>query len=331
MDIDAFVATHADEWARLDALARQSRLDAAQTDELISLYHRVATHLSQVRSASPDPTLVARLSTIVNRARQRITGSHEPAWREIKRFWVVGFPAALYRLRWTLLVVSLSFVGVAWATGAWVLNDQQVLATLGSDAEIRALCEVQFEEYYSSGPAGSFAARVWTNNAWISALVIALGFTGVFPVFVFLNNAIGVGATGGAMASCDRLDLFFGLITPHGLLELTAVFVALAAGLRLFWAWVDPGPRSRSAAMATEGRALVGVALGLVVVLAVSGVIEAFVTPSPLPTWARIAIGVIAWGGFIAYFLVLGRRAVAQGETGDVRREFVGDADLVNA
>ena len=60
------------------------------------------------------------------------------------------------------------------------------------------------------------------------------------------------------------------------------------------------------------------VALGLVGVLAVSGCIEAFVTPSGLPTWARIGIGALAESVFLAYVFVLGRRAVAHGHTGDV-------------
>src|SRR5699024_11669474 len=62
-----------------------------------------------------------------------------------------------------------------------------------------------------------------------------------------------------------HLDVFFGLILPHGLMELTAIFIAAAAGLKLFWAWVSPGPRTRSRALAEEGRALFTVALGLVV------------------------------------------------------------------
>jgi hypothetical protein len=65
--------------------------------------------------------------------------------------------------------------------------------------------------------------------------------------------------------------------------------------------------------------------MGLVVVLLVSGVIEAFVTPSPLPTWARIGIGAVAELTFLAYVLVLGRAAVKAGETGDV------DAALLEA
>jgi uncharacterized membrane protein SpoIIM required for sporulation len=325
VDLDAFVATHADEWQRLDQLSRQRSLTADEADDLVSLYQRTATHLSQVRSASPDPTLVARLSMIVNRARQRITGVHEPAGREVARFFLRSFPAALYRLRWLTLAVAVAFVAIGWAAGAWVAGSDEVLAALASDAQIRQYCEVDFESYYSSNAAGAFAAQVWTNNAWIAAVSIATGITGVLPAFVFLQNAVAVGTAGGVMASCGRLDLFFGLITPHGLLELTAVFIALAAGLRLFWAWVDPGPRPRLESLSAEGRALFGVALGLVPVLLISGLVEAFVTPSPLPTWARITVGALVWAAFVAYALVIGRRAALAGHTGDVRREFAGE------
>jgi hypothetical protein len=60
------------------------------------------------------------------------------------------------------------------------------------------------------------------------------------------------------------------------------------------------------------------VALGLVAVLLVSGIIEAFVTPSGLPTWARIAIGVAAEVAFLTYVYVAGRAAHRRGHTGDV-------------
>jgi hypothetical protein len=102
------------------------------------------------------------------------------------------------------------------------------------------------------------------------------------------------------------------------MLELTAVFLAAATGLRLGWTVIDPGPRPRSRALAEEGRASVTIALGLIVVLLVSGVIEAFVTPSPLPTWARITIGFCAEAVFLGYVIVCGRRAVAAGQTADI-------------
>jgi hypothetical protein len=60
-------------------------------------------------------------------------------------------------------------------------------------------------------------------------------------------------------------------------------------------------------------------------VLAVSGFIEGFVTPSGLPTGIKIAIGVLAESAFLTYVLVLGRRAVRAGLTGDLLAEEAGD------
>ncbi|HEU0042576.1 MAG TPA: stage II sporulation protein M, partial [Jiangellaceae bacterium] len=167
---------------------------------------------------------------------------------------------------------------------------------------------------------------VWTNNALIAAGCLVLGvFLGIPVVLILWQNAFGVAVAAGLMAAAGRLDVFFGLITPHGLLELTAVFIAAGAGLRLGWLVIDPGPLSRADALAQAGRAAVGIAIGLVGVLLVSGVIEAFVTPSGLPTWARIAIGAAAEVAFLVYVWVYGRRAVAAGETGDVDESARGD------
>ncbi len=325
MDLEAFSAVHGDEWAELEWLVRQPRLTGAQADRLVTLYQRTATHLSQVRSAAPDPVLLGRLSTLVARARTRLTGSSESAWRDAARYVLVSCPAALYRIRWWTAVVTAASLLVALLAGWWVVGDPQVQAALLSEADTRQLVESDFESYYSESPATSFASRVWTNNAWIAAQCVAFGISGVWPVLVLVMNAFNVGAVGGLMVANDRGGLFFGLILPHGLLELTAVFTAAAAGLKLFWVLVDPGPRPRAQALAQEGRALFTVAGGLVVVLAVSGVVEAFVTPSPLPTWARIAIGVLVLGVYLAYAGVLGRRALRAGHTGDLSSELVGD------
>lgn len=198
-------------------------------------------------------------------------------------------------------------------------------ASAGTEQQIQQLVQNDFENYYSEHAASGFAVQVWTNNAWVAALCFVLGITGVGVVYVLANNALNIGLVAGLMAANGRLDLFFGLITPHGLLELTCVFVAAGAGLQVFWAWVDPGPRSRARAVGEEGRAMVTIAIGLIVVLLVSGVVEAFVTPSPLPTWARIALGATVWLIFLGYVRYFGRPAVLTGETGDLAVELAGD------
>jgi uncharacterized membrane protein SpoIIM required for sporulation len=323
VDLDAFNAVHSDEWTRLAELTKKRTLDGAEADELVRLYQSVATHLSTIRSAAPDPVLITRLSDLLGRARGRIAGAHEPAWRDVTRFAVVAVPAALYRIRWWTVTVMTLFVVIAVISGWWVATTPDALASMGTESQREAYVHQSFASYYD--PGADFAAVVWTNNAWLAALCIAFGITGVVTAYLLFTNAVAVGSIGGMMASYGELDTFLTLIAPHGLLELTAIFVAGAAGLRLFWTAIDPGPRTRLRALAEEGRALFTVVVGLAFTLAVSGLIEGFVTGSSMAWWLKIVIGAVALAAFWVYTIVLGRRAVAAGETGDLTADHAGD------
>ncbi|MEX2289283.1 MAG: stage II sporulation protein M [Mycobacteriales bacterium] len=336
MDLDAYVAAHSPEWARLeDLLRRASRpraLSGGEVDELVDLYQRVATHLSVVQSAGPDAALVGRLSSLVARARGVVAGGRRASWSDAARFLTLDFPAVCYRTRRWWLGAALGFLLVSFAVGGWIAGSPEAQLSVAPPDVVKQLVEQDFENYYSSAPAQDFAARVFTNNAYVAAQAILFGvFLGLPVLYVLFSNAVNVGIAGGLMAANDRTALFFGLILPHGLLELTAVFVACGLGLKLGWTVVDPGSRTRSRALAEEGRALVAGALGLALVLLVSGFLEAFVTPSGLPTWARLTIGVTAELLFLAYVFGPGRRAVRAGVTGDVVGDLRGDVRPASA
>jgi uncharacterized membrane protein SpoIIM required for sporulation len=319
MDLDAYQLVHGPAWARLDELTKKRRRTGAEADELVRLYQATATDLSVIRSSAPDPEMVTRLSQSLARARSAIAGAHEPSWRDVTRFVVVTLPVAMYRIRWWTVAVTAVSLLLAVIAGIWVATNPDALAALGSPSYRQEYVDNAFAEYYE--PGLGFAATVWTHNAFLTAVCIATGITGIGPVYFLVQNAVVVGAMGGMMAAAGRLDIFLQLIAPHGLLELTAVFMAGAAGLRIFWAWVAPGPRTRSQSLAQEARALFTVAIGLVGVLAVSGVIEGFVTGSGLPWWFKILIGAIALAAFWTYVIVLGRRGVRAGETGDLEMD----------
>jgi uncharacterized membrane protein SpoIIM required for sporulation len=322
VDVDAFAAAHQAEWDRLDYLIRRRRrLSGGEVDELVTSYQRVATQLSALRTAGQDQALQARLATTVARARSAVTGAHTPAWRSVGVFAAVSFPAMAWRARWWWLGTAAGSLAVAFLVGWWIARSPAVQASLLPRAEAAKLVNHQFRDYYSQYAATSFAARVWTNNAVVAAEALISGILlGIPTVLVLLDNAVNIGVDGGLMIGHGKGVEFFALILPHGMLELSAVFLAAAAGLRLGWMVIDPGPRPRSQALAEEGRSTITIALGLVVVLLVSGVIEAFVTPSPLPTWARIGIGGCAEAAFLGYVVVLGRRAAAAGLSPDIEQ-----------
>jgi uncharacterized membrane protein SpoIIM required for sporulation len=322
VDLDAYTNAHEADWARLDRLLKQRVLSGAEVDELVGLYQATATDLSTVRSSAPDARTVMRLSQLLARARTRMTGSHAPVWSEVSRFFVVSFPVVLYRIRWWVVAVTLASIVVAVSVGWYLTLHDDLRAALIPAAQQDEYVEDAFAQYYT--PGFGFAAAVWTNNSWVAAQAVALGITGIGTAWVLLNNAMMVGEVGAVMASHGELSLFLKLIAPHGMLELTAVFVAGAAGLRVFFSWLVPGPRPRGQALAEEARALFTTTLGLAVVLGVSGLIEGFITGSVLPWWLKIVIGAIALSGFWVYVLTMGRAAARAGETGDLTPDRAG-------
>jgi uncharacterized membrane protein SpoIIM required for sporulation len=321
VDLDLFVAEHRASWARLEQLTRRRRtLSGEEVDELVSLYQQTAAQLSALQTAGLDPMLAGRLSSQLARARAAVSGAQSSTWLAAGRFATVSFPAAAYRARWWWLGCAAGSAVVAVLVGYRIAHYPALQASLLSKSAASNLVHHEFRHYYSTYSAQSFAAKVWTNNAVVAAETVLSGVLMGLPVlWILFSNAVNAGVDGGLMTAYGKTGEFWSLILPHGMLELSAVFLAAGAGLRLGWTVIDPGQRRRVVALAQEGRSFITVAVGLVFALLVSGLIEAFVTPSPLPTWARIGIGGIAEAAFLCYVLVLGRRAVTAGETGDIQ------------
>jgi uncharacterized membrane protein SpoIIM required for sporulation len=243
----------------------------------------------------------------------------------VARFFADGFPLAVYRTwRWCA-GVWLGFSTLAGVLMWYIATHPGAAAAFLTPAQIDGLVNSSFAGYYTRYRPQNFALHVWTNNAWLAAQCLAAGVLIVPVLYLLATNALNLGVVGGIMIGHGRSGLFFGLLAPHGLLELTAVFVAAGFGLRIGWAWIAPGRyRTRGRALAETAREGMVVALGLVPVLLVSGLLEAFVTPSGLPVEIRAGFGIAAEMGFLSYVVIRGSRAAA-GLSADL------DADLREA
>jgi uncharacterized membrane protein SpoIIM required for sporulation len=321
VDIDAFVVRNAPKWNRLSRLARQRRLTVSEADELLALHQATARDLSLVRTQLPDAEMVGRLSGTLAASRAALTAPRVARWAVVGEFFAVKLPAALYRARWwwglTLLISLLVSLGL----GVWLAHDPSARNQIVPPDYVAQLTAPggTFETYYRSAPARDFAFKVWTNNFFVCWESLFAGILLGLPVLpVLFVNCANIAVDGAFMFSAGRGDVFFSLILPHGMLELTSVFVAAGVGLKLGWTIIAPGARSRMTALQQEGRIAGVIAIGVMLTLACSGFIEAFVTPSGLPTGVRIGIGAVAEAGFLSYVFIVGRRAYRSGETGDL-------------
>jgi uncharacterized membrane protein SpoIIM required for sporulation len=314
VDIDVFAAAHKPQWDRLKTLAGQRTLTGREADELVHLYRQGATHLSRLRSTAPDPALVSQLSITLVKARGRIGNPHDAPWATVRRFFTRTLPAALYRLRWWSVGTTAACLLVLAVTAIWCATNPDILNDFISEFAQQSYASEAFAAYYHEYSHARFSAMVWTNNALIAALCVATGVTGVYPAYILFNNSFQVGLAAAVMHNQDAAWIFYSLILPHGLLELSAVFVAGAAGIRLFWAWLVPGPRTRTQSLAHWGKTTLVIVVALTITLGVSGLLEGFVTPSYLPPGVKLAIGAVACAGFWFVTFVAGRWAVDAGE-----------------
>lgn len=322
MDLDKYLAIHRPAWQQLHDLTKSGRrglrkASAAQITELIELYQQASTDLSYVRTNYRDPSLIAYLSRLVSTSGTAIYGTQPRRWRDIGRFFTHTFPSAVYRARLFVLVAALLTFVPALGTGIWIAESDHAASAVMPPALREAYLNEEFENYYESENATQFASHVYTNNVQVSISAYALGiFAGLPTAYVLITNGANVGFAGGLFTHFGQAGKFWGLITPHGLIELTSVVIAGGAGLQVGWALICPGDRRRSQALVEEGRRAIVLIFGLFFSLAIAGLIEGFVTGQPWPAWFRVGIGVIAETTFVAYLIIRGRAAASQGFTG---------------
>jgi uncharacterized membrane protein SpoIIM required for sporulation len=322
VDVDQFIFRHQQEWARLEALVRQSS-DATSTadiDELVALYQRATLHLSQARTTYRDPALVGRLSRLVAEARAHIYGVRVGRLSTITRFFRSTFPAAIWTCRRQMAATAVLFFGLALVLGVVFWRVPGRLDLILPRSAQKAYLDHDFVSYYSANHSIVFFSQVTTNNIQVSVLAFVLGALGVVPgLLIVIENASELGVVGALFAHDGRFwNTFVVYILPHGLMELTAIVISAGAGMRVGWALWSPGDRARSTAVGDEGRRSITIIFGVALCFVVAGSIEGFVTGSALPAALKVAVGAAVWVAFLAYVVVFGRRAVAEGHTGAI-------------
>jgi stage II sporulation protein M len=155
------------------------------------------------------------------------------------------------------------------------------------DAQLAALKQISKAVEETEQPQWTLFWVIFWNNASKSLLIIALGvFIGVFPLFFLIGNGLLLGYIGAVSVKQDSLWALIKGIVPHGILEIPAIIVASALGLRLgllilknLFALVSPARSSKSREqLRVFMKSLVPLAIMLVVILFLAAVIESTVT-----------------------------------------------------
>ncbi len=313
-----FVERRQARWDELEALVaratgRGGGLDPDAVRRLGRGYRQVTADLAQARRRYPgDPTTV-HLEHLARQARPVLYGNVVRR-QSVLHYVTTGYWRRVRERPRFLLLAAVLLLGPALAVGAWTNLDPAGARQLAQVSPMTAgLADGQGRDpdtQQVTDPVlnADFAAQISTNNARVALTAYAGGLTGgVLTAVSLAFNGLVVGLAAGLSALAGNAGAFWRLVVPHGVLELSLIVTAGAAGLRTGWALLRPGHRTRVEALADDGRAGVEVALGAAVLLVPCGLVEGFVTPRGLSLPAALAVGIGLGAAY--WFLVWWRGA----------------------
>jgi uncharacterized membrane protein SpoIIM required for sporulation len=314
MNAEQFVRTHRSDWERLDELvnkAQKARLAALSDDELHemgALYRRASADLARAQTRHSNThagrELVRSLNDLVLRAHSQVYSAPAPQPLRAWRFVMYGFPAA-FRRQWRVIVLAAVFFYLPGILAhLTVVTNQDMAKIFVPDHAIREVqrrskekiitgwgANTNFEGVLSSPAVSSY---IMTNNIRVTFMALAMGVTaGIGTAAMLIQNGLLIGGLAG-VATNENVDLlFWAVILPHGVLELTAICIAGGAGLLLARAIYAPGDLPRRDAIRLAGTEAARLIVGVTLMLVVAGIIEGFITPLPLPPLFKIAFAML--------------------------------------
>lgn len=321
-----FIRDRAGRWAELadlvgDAEARGlHRMEIGDAQRLVALYRAASGDLMMARAGAATAAVTDQLNALLSRAYVVVYRGPRLRPREVAEFVVRGFPRLVRQQAAVIMLAAALFACGGLFGAAGVALDPAGAAYLVDEQHRRLEPRerVRLDEGEAAAGGGDqarFSAFLFTHNIRVSFLAFVLGATfGIGTAVVLFMNGVMLGSLAVLYHRAGEGLFFWAWILPHGIPELTAVFIAGGAGLLLGRAMIaaSPGPGARMAALRATGPGAVRLVLGLMPILVLAGVIEGTISQvhePALPYPAKLVFGLIVGALLFAWLLRAGRAA----------------------
>ena len=298
-------------WVRLESLlgdVKQHGLHALGRDELRELgllYRQTATDLSAVRGDTSSVQQSRYLNQLLGRAHNALYSGQKKTVGRVAQFFWYEYPIIFRQyLRYTLAATGIFALGALAGLFVTLSNPDFMREFLGPHM-VSTIEKHEMWTHSVVAAAPQESSYIMTNNMTVSFLTFAGGITaGLWTLFQLFFNGMMLGVIGVACGMNEMSVKLWSFVAPHGVLELPAIFIAGAAGLRLAQALLFPGTLSRRDSLTLGGSQATRLLVGVIPMLIVAGMIEGFFSPSGVPAPFKFAL---AGALFTTFVLYLGR------------------------
>jgi uncharacterized membrane protein SpoIIM required for sporulation len=303
-----FLESRLRKWKRLEELtARASRLrlkslSGEEVREFGQLYRRTAADLAIAREEVRDQRLVNYLNHLVARAHGAIYRSESSGFAVFASFFRYEFPAVFRKTFYYTLTAFLVFIVAAVFAGTACILDEGFADRIAPQLKQSIADHHNWtESVNNANPLAS--TSIQTNNIKVTFYAFAGGLlAGIGTLWVLAQNGLLLGMV---LSLCFRyrfweIPIF---VSAHGVIELTAIFIAGGAGLLIAKALLMPGDLRRIDALVENGRLAIKLILGCIPMLLIAGLIEGFISPAHIPATFKFSISALSALLMTIYFL----------------------------
>ena len=269
---------------------------AQQLNRLGYLYRRVTSDLAVARRDFPQDRCVTYLNALASRAHATVYQTSPFKRGTFWEFLRFGFPQVfrenLYFIGAAFLMFTTAFAGAYWSA-LKTPDFAEQLVPIDVVSHIKELGEGAWNSTAAEN-RNLFAAFVMTNNIRVAFLAFAGGIIFMIgSVYILVYNGFLIGAIAGLCHVNGVALALWAFVSPHGYIELTTIFIAGGAGMKLGYSLTAPSLYTRKQTLINAAKTAIRMLGGCVVLLIVAGIIEGFVSPSALSNTFKIGFGAL--------------------------------------
>lgn len=313
MDLKVFIKEHRRDWELLeqalkDLVKRKRSLTAEGVEQFQLLYRKSVNHLSFSQTYFPEEEVTVYLNDLVTQAHNVLYRDQTTtSLAQLKHFFGKTFVHLMLE-QWRFIVVAfLLFLIGAMGSFLAVMNDPLHIYSVLPSELAKHVDPAQLGHLEGIDSAG-MSAQIMTNNIQVAIFAFIGGITlGAFTLYLLIANGIMVGALAALFWQSGKFYDFWAYIVPHGMIELTAIFIAGGSGLLMGYRILVPGSYSRAFQLKHQASRSVQLLLGTIPLFIVAGIIEGYITPAQISLEAKYAFSFLTVIGLILYIWLGGR------------------------
>ncbi|MEI2665292.1 stage II sporulation protein M [Rossellomorea sp. LJF3] len=309
MKVKQFVKQHRDDWKALEdllgTLRKRKNMTGTTIDRFNRLYQKAAQNLSYSQTYFPEEEVTDYLNGLVSKSHNLFYKDQITSGKQIRHFFSTTFIGLLLD-QWKFVVLAMVLFTVG-ALGAF-------LSVVNDPLHLYSILPAEMSQGVDPGNLGKsdgevnssiMSAAIMTNNIKVAFLAFAGGVTfGLLTMYMLVYNGIIVGALAAVFWHQGMSYEFWAYIVPHGMIELTAIFIAGGAGLLMGYKLFVPGRFTRGYQLKEQAKRSVQLLLGTIPLFVIAGIIEGFITPAAISLPAKYMVALLTVAGLILYVAI---------------------------